>query len=330
MTKSQIILPAPLLFSLLGVAFCIWSGLGNDVNFCVTAGCTLYADTTIGGISLWWWGTAAFLTLVFCSIAGLRTWGRYFAALFVFGDIWFLALLAFTAPCVSCLCAGLLFAIVYFLFRKLASQPQRNDDAARRQPSILLWAWALFFVVNIGLVARSQGDVWAILDESGDPNTRMFFSPECGYCAEGISALGGNVEAAFYPVAENDSDVFRIAKMRDLIAGGMSIEDALAQSADFTAPKGLAAYSPDLLLLRFRLLRNKAHIFAAGSQKVPFFEQKGLPPELAARARAKRNASSLENPGGSNNGVSSYELPKELKNSGQCGGDEPCPPAFGN
>ena len=30
--------------ALLGMLFCIWTALGNEVAFCVTAGCSLYQD----------------------------------------------------------------------------------------------------------------------------------------------------------------------------------------------------------------------------------------------------------------------------------------------
>ena len=46
--------------ALLGMLFCIWTALGNEVAFCVTAGCSLYQDLVIGGLSMWWIGTAAF------------------------------------------------------------------------------------------------------------------------------------------------------------------------------------------------------------------------------------------------------------------------------
>lgn len=39
--------------ALLGMLFCIWTALGNEVAFCVTAGCSLYQDLVIGGLSMW-------------------------------------------------------------------------------------------------------------------------------------------------------------------------------------------------------------------------------------------------------------------------------------
>lgn len=349
MYRSHAILAGPLFFALLGTAFCVWSALGNDVNFCVTTGCTLYQDFTVAGISLWWFGTAAFGALAGLSLLGAADWGRILAALALFGDICLLLLMAFTAPCVSCLVAALLFAVVYFLLRR-APAPQSRMHGKERRTSVLLWVWLALFVVNLGAVARSQADVWPILGEGENAATRMFFSPSCRYCIEGINALSGKVDVAFYPLAETDADVWKVARMRALLDEGLNLAQALAQSQNAIAPSGIGSWRPDMLLLRFRLLRNKAHIFAAGSQGVPFFEQRGLPGDI--RERVER-AHQSRNPAGAAAGNAGREtapaaaprddtprderLPLDtggafsgtVSDSGagfQCGGGRPCPP----
>ena len=83
MTKSHAIITTPLVLASIATVFCVWSALGNDVNFCVTTGCALYQDITIGKISLWWFGCAAFVTLAACAILGLAHIGRILAALFL-------------------------------------------------------------------------------------------------------------------------------------------------------------------------------------------------------------------------------------------------------
>ena len=340
MNRSHAILAGPLFFALLGTAFCVWSALGNDVNFCVTTGCTLYQDFTVAGISLWWFGTAAFGALAGLSLLGAAEWARIVAALAILGDICLLLLMAFTAPCISCLVAALLFAIIYFLLRREPAPQSRMRPEGRRH-SVLLWVWAALFVVNVGAVARSQADVWPILDESENPVTRMFFSPSCRYCIEGINALSGNVDVAFYPLAETEADVWKVARMRALLDEGLNIAQALAQSQKVQEPSGFASWRPGMLLLRFRLLRNKAHVFAAGSQGVPFFEQRGLPGDIRERVeRAQQpRAQSDARPGrtGTSPAAQDDDTPRDerlpldtggLTSSGgtQCGGAVPCPP----
>lgn len=325
MTKNHAS-PAPaLLPALLGLAFCIWTALGNEVNICVTTGCTLYADFTIAHISLWWFGAAAFTILSACAILGQCVPGMRLAALFLLGDVCLLILMACTAPCVSCLVAALLFALSYLFFRR-GYAVLRKQESPRR--SILLWVWLALFVINLGQVARSQVDVWPILDESGDAKLRMFFSPLCRYCTEGIDVLSGNVDVAFYPVAESEADIARISRMQSLLDDGASMAEAVSQSREAVFENFWQGWSPAVILLRFRLLSNKAHIFSQGSQGVPFFERKGLPPDIAARAAKKPGPDQLDlpvpqapvAPAGTD-----YTMPPELQGAGQCGAGVPCP-----
>lgn len=326
MTKSHAILAGPLVLSLVAIAFCIWTALGNDVNICVTTGCTLYADFSLGGVSLWWIGACAFAALCACAMLGQAVIGRRMAALFLLGDVFLLALMAVTAPCVNCLVIAMFFALTYYFFRRKPEEGRRQDGPVRT--SILLWIWLALFVVNLGQVAKSQMDVWAILDESGEGNLRMFFSPTCKYCVEGVNAYSGNINVSFYPLAENEADIAQIARMTTLLEDGASISEALAQSRDAAFAGIMDAYSPEMLVLRFRLLRNKAHVFAQGSQGVPFFERKGLPPEVRDRAEKKTtqgrpiSRNSIQPVSGGD-----PTLPVELQENTQCGGSVPCPPA---
>lgn len=324
MTKSHAVLAGPLVIGLMAVAFCIWSALGNDVNICVTTGCTLYEDFSIAGISLWWIGTVAFSVLCVCAILGQVSLGCWLSGLFLLGDICLLLLMSLTAPCVSCLVVALFFALCYFYFRR-QSRDANTPNGMPQRASVLLWAWLCLFIVNIGLVARSQLDVWPILEESGDGNLRMFFSPTCKYCIEGVNQLSGNINVGFYPVADNEADVARINKMITLLNDGSSMAEALGQSRDATFSGFWDAYAPAALVLRFRLLRNKAHLFGQGSQSVPFFERKGLPPSLMAKAR--KDASGSHPPSAQTAPPLGTDpaLPAELQETGYCGAGKPCP-----
>lgn len=332
MTKSHAILGTPLLISILGIIFCVWSAFGNDVNFCVTTGCTLYQDFTLFGISLWWYGTAAFTILAACAVLGFAKFGQRLGALFLTGDICLLILMSLTAPCVSCLAAAVMFALSYVFFRRSAFLFSRQNVPIVMKNSIILMIWLIFFIVNIGQVARSQINLWPILDESGQAHMRMFFSPSCRYCVEGINVLSGNVDVAFYPVAENDEDVYRIGRMAALIEEGMGLSEALAQSADAAKPNFFESLSLKNLLLRFRLISNKAHVFSSGSQGVPFFENLGLPPSVRTKIDNREKKSIFSDGYDDNNkkdlstsdvpGPKDPNLPVELE--GQCGGSRPC------
>ena len=356
MKRSREILTGPLCIALLAAAFCIWSAFGNDVNFCVTAGCSLYQDFTVGGISLWWLGTGTFAVLALLALLGAAAPGRLLAGLALLGDICLLLLMALTAPCVSCLVVAVFFALTYLGFRQ-AEQGQARGRGIQPRRSALLLVWVLLFTVNVGAVARSQTAIWPITEGDDEATVRMFFSPSCPSCREGIDILSGHVDVAFYPLAENDSDVYRVAQMRRLLDTGMNLAEALGQSQNVTPPRGLAALSPDLLWLRFRMLRNKAHVFSAGAQTVPFFEYHGLP-SMLVKQQARQNrqpagsasnrtdsrtdipappppAQSQETPSSARDDQTGGQpgaqdgqdaaLPLDPQEAGQCGGAAPCP-----
>ncbi len=339
MKQSREILTGPLCIALLAAAFCIWSAFGNAVNFCAATGCLLYQDFTVGGISLWWLGTGSFAALGLLALLGAAAPGRLLAGLTLLGDICLLLLMALTAPCVSCLVAAVFFALTYLTFRQ-AEQRQARVRGIQPRRSVLLLVWLLLFTVNVGAVARAQTTVWPITEGAEDATVRMFFSPSCPSCREGVNILSGHVDVAFYPLAENDNDVYRTAQMRRLLDTGMSLADALAQSLNVAPPRGFAALSPALLWLRFRMLRNKAHVFSAGAQTVPFFEYHGLPGMLVqarqdrqpAPSASSRTDSRADMPASSarddQNGAQAGQdatLPLDPQVAGQCGGASPCP-----
>ena len=210
--------------ALLGMLFCIWTALGNEVAFCVTAGCSLYQDLVIGGLSMWWIGTAAFGVLACLALLGAVPAGHFLAGLTLLGDIFLLLLMALTSPCVSCLVVACFFALTYWLFRRAL----HRDDRRPQERSLLLCAWLVLFVVNAGQVVRMQGEVWSISENSDQATVRMFFSPSCSACREGIGILSGSVDVAFCPVAENDADVARVERMLLLLEEGKTLKEAVA------------------------------------------------------------------------------------------------------
>ena len=159
--------------------------------------------------------------------------------------------------------------------------PQGKGGPTRR--SILVLCWLVLFLINAGASARLAASVWSISDPSGAPSVRVFYSPSCAACAQAIDALSGNVSVAFYPVAETPDDVYMVAAMREAVDSGHNMKEALEMAKKAENPGGFAAISPDMLWLRLRLLRNKAHVYLSGSQSVPFIEYHGLPSMLAAK-----------------------------------------------
>ncbi|MDR0816297.1 MAG: hypothetical protein LBN28_02735 [Desulfovibrio sp.] len=325
MNRPREVLTGSLSIALLAAAFCIWSIFGNDINFCVTTGCSLYQDFTLNGISLWLVGTGVFAVLALLSLVGAASLGRAVAGIALTGDICLLLLMALTAPCVSCLITALFFAASYMSFRH-AEKRVVSISNPRRRRSLLLWVWALLFTINISAVVRAQIGIWPIIPADDEVTTRLFFSPACSSCQEAVTMLSGHVDVAFYPIGENDADIYKIAQMRELLDTGMNLAEALARSQEVQAPHGFPSFSPDMLRLRFRMLRNKAHIFSAGAQSVPFFEYQGMP---AALLMQKKQTGTLTPRGRGQDNLSrdgsDETLPLDSSSKERCGANTPCP-----
>ena len=325
MKRSHQTFPGILSLAVLAAGFCIWSAFGNEVNLCVTSGCALFQDTSIAGISLWWAGGITFAALGAAALMGAAQLGVVLAGFALLGDIGLLLLMSVTAPCVSCLIVACLFAMIYCGFRQVAHRTRSGMPNEKPGLSVLLLIWGLLVIVNVGTALRTQADVWAITDNSTDATVRMFFSPSCPSCQEGIALLSGRVDVAFYPLAESESDLYKTARMLRLMDNGASIAEALAKAQDAPAPSVLAATAPDMLLLRLRMLRNKAHVFMAGSQTVPFFEYHGLPSMLKKTAKQQPEQAVVPAAPVSSPAIGSADLPLEPQVDGQCSGATPCP-----
>lgn len=331
MIRQHPVLSQALVMALLGLLFCVWTALGNDVNFCITAGCTLYQDVTLGGISLWWIGSGVFALLGLLAVLGASGLGFLCSGLALLGDICLLSLLAITAPCVLCLVVAIFFALCYRAFRQAERSPAAlGRPASHSGRSLLLTLWSILFIVNIGAVVHLQVGTWPILGEAEDASVHLYFSPSCPSCREAVQKLSGNVDVAFYPVAEGEADVHKTLDIGKGLDKGLSMAEALEQSQGSAISEGLwAKISPDKWLLRLRLLRNKAHVFMAGSSKVPFMEYRGLPSALAGQDKTRKEPvppKSLPVPPVNPASPLDDKLPSELAplTSGNCPGNKPC------
>ncbi|MBO4336240.1 MAG: hypothetical protein J5846_10500 [Desulfovibrio sp.] len=316
----------PLLFAVLGALFCFLSIQGNEVNFCTTAGCSLYHDLTIAGISMWWIGFGSFLLLACLALLAHPTLGLFIAGLMLLCDIGLLALMSVTAPCQNCLVVAICFALTFRAFRKAKALAKGKTGPAGT--SWLLVLWLIGFCFNCGAVLRSELGSWPILGESQEARVHLYFSPSCPHCRDAVNYYAGSVETAFYPVKEDDDDIYRIHAMQKALASGLNIEEALKAAQNAEKWSSLLDFHPAILLLNLRLLRNKAHVFLAGSKGVPFLEYRGMPSLIAKELRQKRAAfEKHEEPQEPPSlAPSSQNLPPELAPAAeQCTGLTPCP-----
>ena len=306
-------MPVAFLLSLFGACATSWSAWGNAIDLCFTAGCTIYQDTTIAGISVWWIGTGSFGLLALLAVMGRSRLALFTSAVALSLDCLLLLLLAVTSPCVACLITGMFFGLIYAAFRNAAADLKRPPSR-----SWLLLFWSCLLIANLINVARSEMGTWA-MKEAADPNIKFYFSPTCAACQEGIRALSGRPDVSFYAVSKSEQDTLLIAAMKHAVQQGASMAEALKRAPEAPAPAGSSLYAPDMLLLRFALLRNKSYALNAGGGVLPLVEYLGLPQDTLFRApRAEHKVSAPPPPSDSG-------LPIESGAPAQCGGNIPCP-----
>ena len=313
----------PLLFALLGALFCFLIVQGNELNFCTTEGCNLYHDMTVAGISMWWIGLASFAVLACLALLAPPAFGRFVSGLMLFGDCGLLTLMSITAPCVNCLMVAVLFALTYRAFRKAQAQAH----AKTLHTSLLLCLWGILFCINAGTVVRSELGSWAISGNE-DARVHLYFSPSCPHCRDALQFYAGSVETAFYPIKDDADDIYRIHAMEQALAQGLNIEEALRAAQNAQKWESWLHLHPQILLLNLRLLRNKAHVFLAGSHGVPFLEYHGLPSLVSKELRKmRRQSQAAEQKPAPTPTLTPQGLPPELlvPEASQCTGATPCP-----
>jgi hypothetical protein len=259
-----------LLFALLGLVWCGFVAFPTaNPAPCATAGCALFRDSKIAGISLWWVGGAFFFILTILCLRGQRALARMLARLALFLDAILLIIMFFTAPCLDCLVVAALIAVCFFSLRPINSGWFLEDAA----PSVLLPVWIGLFLGNCAVVVNEQTPQYT-LGNAATAEVRLYFSPSCPACREAIQALGSS--ALLYPVEEREGDFEAILRFESLLAAGRPPAEALQGSLQEDSPV------PSISLLRqgivrVQLLRNKAAVLRQGFRALPLIEVNGMP-----------------------------------------------------
>ncbi len=277
MIRANRILPVPLFFCAAGFLFCLWDVLGGGPKICFTAGCAIYGNASVGGVSLWHVGMFCFAFMGLLALLGRAKAGYCIAWTGLLVDALLLALMVATAPCFNCLIVALILFLVLRGFRSALQREARYGQKQARQ--ILVLVWSALFLCNVGIVLKALSPLYCMTDNDMEAKVHMFFSPSCPSCRQGIEKLSGSIDTAFYPIAETEMDVPRIARMQELLDNGVNMKDALQQSKDDPSPKSLSG--TEYLFLMLKLLSNKAHVYLNAGPVVPYFEYRGLPAHLA-------------------------------------------------
>lgn len=269
------------LIALLACAFCLFNiylhspeAMESASQFCPTNGCALYHDFTVFGISLWFVGAVSFLLIFFFCLKGSRSIVLFLSAAGLILDSALLALLLFTSPCVSCLGVALAFGLIYLSARYNADQRQ----PASFKPGWLFVLWAVLFFSNIFSALEESFGSWVI---AGPENAgiKLYFSPSCPACVEALYGLADNPEAAFLPVAKNESDKETILRLNHELRAGGSFADAFNRAQNSILPANTGPF--ERALLSFKLYRNRAESMRLGNKTLPLLIVTNIPTLLA-------------------------------------------------
>lgn len=75
--------------------------------------------------------------------------------------------------------------------------------------------------------------------------------------------------------------------MVSAVKKGETVNAAFQQAQSVKPLPFMQEFTPEALLLKFRILRNKAHVYQSGSKVIPFIEYRGLPSQLTRNMRSE-------------------------------------------
>ncbi len=341
MLRPSRFLLLPFLLSLAGILFSCWNLWGTPEVLCVTEGCRLFQNFTIGGISLWLIGAVSFAVFLFAALLGFAAVGYFAAAFGLMLDCVLLCVMIAAAPCFNCLIIGLLLALVFLAFRAVRRERREGGRInerwrPRRSASPLFILWGFLFLLDAGVVVHGMMKPWPLPTGNAAASARIYFSPSCEACRSLVAAAAGeDASVVWYPVAEKESDLAVIAEIIRRTEAGEKLPSAL-DAALASSPVSDASTSPLLALpqralLQLRLWRNRAHVLEAGSERLPFVEFTGVPAVLLreppSQTSPKTPGQAFERPSsdaGEQGNVSRRAEDSLFGVSGFCAGEEPC------
>lgn len=302
--------------ALAGAAYCATQALPPQAPFsmgvpCSSAGCALFQDFTVYGVSLWWAGVAYFLFAALLCFKKAHSFALFAATAALLADAVLLAIMLATAPCVACLGAAAFIGLFFLALRR--HMTVRLIPPPGSFPLLLLWV-GLFLAAGASAVAETARP-WVI---AGNPaaERRVYFSPSCPACRDAVAAFAGN--AAFIPIVERESDYAAIRMMHEELLRGKTVVEAL-HSSDAAGERPLAL---DDIVFRLMLLRNKAEVLKLGFDRLPLIMINGMPESMRPQSAAPlspQQAAPSSRPG------AGAALPPELSPLLSCGENTPEP-----
>ena len=265
-----------------GFVFCVVEALGGGIGaICGTTGCEITSGITLLGLSLYWFGAAAFATSLALIASGRLRPAALAALLFLAADIPLLAMLAFSAPCVSCAIVGLLFFLLFLFSWRAYHGPILGSLGENR------WTKAAAVVAVLWLAAFSPNLVGSVQEYAApkpiygnsDAETKIFFSPTCPDCKDLVEKMvaGGNEDRiALYPVAHSSEDIERMCILDCKLSEGADLDRALDKCWAGKCESGERHFWNKMRLSLISKI-NMSYLLSMGKTRVPVMVSRTMP-----------------------------------------------------
>lgn len=275
-------LPISFGFAMIGLFFSAYNILETTFlkEVCLT-NCNVFSHFTIMGFSLWWLSALVFATILILSLFGLAYLIRLLTAWALFLDMLLFVVMLNTTLCIMCTAVGVLFACSYYAVR------YENRRAIAPYPkTLLLSLWSLVFVALLGSGFNANIEGYA-LNINDKATTNVFFSPSCSACRQLLEAEHDNPYIRWYPVEENEDDIWRILFIQNEINNGSDLYDAFLKAERQKPENDVDIFENldmDYFVMQFRIWKNNS-IVKRRTDTIPYIEIMGSPKNILSEEK---------------------------------------------
>lgn len=252
--------PITFIVSTIGLIFSLYNIYGTEPLFECGKNCSIFADFSFMGLSLWYFGAAYFLLVIVLSICRTFFLSRFLLIIItstaLLADTFLLWIMIKTTPCYYCMIEGVLIFLSYCICRHERRNLQyfltdlntskgtktfvmgAGNNGSSWLPmlmsvfiNVVKYIWIIFFIMLIG-AAINQNQSASSLINSPNPTVKIYFSPSCKACKELVGTEYMNKSIEWVPVEENAGDIWKIISIKEELAKGKNLYEALLKTED--------------------------------------------------------------------------------------------------
>jgi len=249
-----------------GGLYCLLSALNLNSFFCFSSGCSIYKSYSLFGLSFYWYGLLAFISIGFL----LKFKPKFLkcAILILLGlDLLFLLYQMFFLPCSSCLVVALLF------FGLFINNYTKTEFKQSGIPKYVLVSFVMLAFFNVGSIAKEKIEPWPIYGNN-QAKTKLFFSPTCESCKKMlvnvVKKSKGPNDIALYPIAKNKKDFRLTSLLKCELETGGNVNEAINKCLNIKEENIMHKFNfYDHIKLKMYVFFNKSHLLNMGKKHVP-------------------------------------------------------------